>query len=532
MKYFYYSFILSVLLFSISFGQQSFERIYEIPVPQIENTGFGEFITGVDFDEDGRPDLYAVNNMLDQGGSEEIPKIFKFELNNGVWDSVWSATITNIPQQNSWAALTTGDWDQDGKPEIIWGPANWLSGQNTNPPRILVFEYAGDGTDRMGLDIFGNFKPNAEWSITPNENEELRPFRWELADIDSDDDLELCFADRRSNYVYGVVSVDDIPDDASTTANFTLETSGYQKSLPAGTVYDMVVIDNAMYLIHSDGNITIVRYSNNQWLEPLSVPDMMPGGSWKSASAVDVNDDGQKEIFVGGWQSNQDIMLLQPDAFEILKATKIYDFTNLIGENRLNGGTYGDIDLDGNMDIFFGSRNSEPRAAIVRMEYMGGAIDDSASYEVTVIDSLYPPDDDFDQYDVVKVGNIDEDPELEVFYTDGGRLGRTPIVVLDLQTTVSVDDELVPSEFYLCNNFPNPFNPTTTIRFGLSSAAEVSLRIYDVLGKHVATVINNEYKTAGTYDVAFDASLLASGTYIYTLTAGNKIESKKMILMK
>lgn len=76
----------------------------------------------MDFDEDGRPDLYAVNNMLDQGGSEEIPKIFKFELNNGVWDSVWSATITNIPKQNSWGPLITGDWDQDGKPELIWGP--------------------------------------------------------------------------------------------------------------------------------------------------------------------------------------------------------------------------------------------------------------------------------------------------------------------------------------------------------------------------------------------------------------------------
>jgi hypothetical protein len=166
------------------------------------------------------------------------------------------------------------------------------------------------------------------------------------------------------------------------------------------------------------------------------------------------------------------------------------------------------------------------------MEYVGGNIEDSTSYEVTVIDSLYPADDENDQYDVVKVGNIDEDPELEVFYTDGARMGRTPIVVLDLQTAVSVDEELVPSEFFLGNNYPNPFNPSTTIRFGLSRESTVSLRIYDILGKHVATIFDNEYKTAGTYDVTFDASKLASGTYIYTLTAGNKTESRKMTLLR
>jgi hypothetical protein len=478
-------------------------------------------------------DLYAVNNMLDLGGAEETPRIYKYELNNGVWDSVWSATITNIYQQNSWAALTTGDWDQDGKPEIIWGPANWLSSNNLNPPRVLVFEYAGDGSDNMGLDIFGNFKPNTEWSITPNESEELRPFRWELADIDSDGDLELCFGDRRPNYRYGVISVDHIPDDATTAAVWTLETSGYEKELPTGTVYDMVVIDNAMYLIHDDGNITIVRYSSGEWQDPISIADMMPGGSWKSASAVDVDGDGKKEIYVGGWLGNNTkIMLFKPDVFEFLKAIPIYDFTNLIGPNRLNGGTFGDVDLDGNMDIFFGSRTSDPHAAIVRMEYIGGNIEDSTSYEVTVIDSLFPSDDGFDQYDVIKLGNFDEDPELEVFYTDGARDGRTPIIVLDLTTAVSVDEETVPSEFYLDQNYPNPFNPSTTIRFGLNKEATVSLNIYDVLGKHVATLINNEYKSAGTHHVTLNASPLASGTYIYTLTAGNRVESKKMILIK
>jgi hypothetical protein len=473
--------------------------------------------------------------MLDLGGSEEIPKIFKFELNNGVWDSVWSATITNIEHQNSWGALTTGDWDQDGKPELIWGPANWLtSGTNANPPRVLVFEYPGDGSDNMGLEIFGNYKPNTEWTITPNEMDELRPIKWELADIDSDGDIELCFVDRRENYRYGVISVDHIPDDGTTSAVWTLETSGIDQVLPVGTIYDMAVIDNAMYIIHSDGDVTIVKNVGGEWQDPIVVAGAVPGGSWKSASAVDVDGDGQKEIFVGSWNSTNTIVMLKPDVFEILKSVVVADLSNLISATRLNGGTFGDIDQDGNMDILFGSRRATPRGPIVRLEYQGGNTEDSGSYEATIIDSLYlyEGDDEEDQYDVLQVGNIDEDPELEVFYTDGARIGRTPIVVLDLEIILSVEDGAVPERFFLDNNYPNPFNPSTTIRFGLNKEASVSLKIYDVLGKQVATILNNEYKPAGTYNFTFDASPLASGTYIYTLTAGDKIESKKMTLIK
>ncbi len=78
------SFVLShFLLYSTTylFAQGSFTRSYEIHDPAIENTGLGEIVAGVDWDGDGRKEIYAVNNMLDQGGSEEIPKIYKFEFN-------------------------------------------------------------------------------------------------------------------------------------------------------------------------------------------------------------------------------------------------------------------------------------------------------------------------------------------------------------------------------------------------------------------------------------------------------------------
>jgi len=107
-----------------------------------------------------------------------------------------------------------------------------------------------------------------------------------------------------------------------------------------------------------------------------------------------------------------------------------------------------------------------------------------------------------------------------------------PIVIVNFDAEVSVNEEIVPSEFYLSQNYPNPFNPSTTIQFGLNKQTEVSLKIYDILGREIASLIKSEVKSAGTYEVTFDASVLASGTYIYKLTANNQTVSKKMNLIK
>ena len=81
-------------------------------------------------------------------------------------------------------------------------------------------------------------------------------------------------------------------------------------------------------------------------------------------------------------------------------------------------------------------------------------------------------------------------------------------------------------------NYPNPFNPSTTISFNLPTSMEISLKVYDLLGREVATLINNEQYTAGLNNVTFDASNLASGMYIYELTSANLSITKKMSLIK
>jgi hypothetical protein len=88
-----------------------------------------------------------------------------------------------------------------------------------------------------------------------------------------------------------------------------------------------------------------------------------------------------------------------------------------------------------------------------------------------------------------------------------------------------------PSEFKLYNNFPNPFNPSTEIQFAIMEDDFVSLKVYDLLGHEIATLVNNQL-TLGTYSIHFDASRLSSGTYIYRLVTSTATVTKKMLLMK
>lgn len=97
----------------------------------------------------------------------------------------------------------------------------------------------------------------------------------------------------------------------------------------------------------------------------------------------------------------------------------------------------------------------------------------------------------------------------------------------------SVSNEVVgtPNQFRLQQNYPNPFNPTTNIKYEIPEAATVSLTVYNMLGQRVATLVNDR-KSAGFHEVNFDASNMASGSYIYRLEAGEKVMTQRMMLIK
>jgi hypothetical protein len=89
----------------------------------------------------------------------------------------------------------------------------------------------------------------------------------------------------------------------------------------------------------------------------------------------------------------------------------------------------------------------------------------------------------------------------------------------------------VPHEFVLHQNYPNPFNPSTSIRYGLPQRSTVSLSIFNTLGQRVATLVKGEQE-AGYHEVMFNATGFSSGIYFYRMTAGNFVETKKLLLLR
>ena len=96
---------------------------------------------------------------------------------------------------------------------------------------------------------------------------------------------------------------------------------------------------------------------------------------------------------------------------------------------------------------------------------------------------------------------------------------------------IEVSSGHTPISSDIINVYPNPFNPSTKIEFSLSSASEVSLEIFDINGNSVGNLVNN-YMNAGTHHIVYDGSNVSSGIYYYTLKALNKVQTKKMTLIK
>jgi hypothetical protein len=125
-----------------------------------------------------------------------------------------------------------------------------------------------------------------------------------------------------------------------------------------------------------------------------------------------------------------------------------------------------------------------------------------------------------------------------VIGTDTISIFRTAVVTYANPVRVS-ENPISPDKFYLYQNSPNPFNPSTVIKFtvpsviasGSKQSQFVVLKVFDVLGNEVAALVNEE-KTAGNYEVYFDGYGLTSGIYFYTLKTGEFSDTKKMILLK
>ena len=117
---------------------------------------------------------------------------------------------------------------------------------------------------------------------------------------------------------------------------------------------------------------------------------------------------------------------------------------------------------------------------------------------------------------------------------NSGKIQTVENAIVKTMNSVSVEDPIseLPQKTQLIGNYPNPFNPSTIIRYELANRSNVTLAVYDVIGRKVAVLINNQQLAAGNHEVRFDAAGLASGLYLYRLQADQFIQSRQMMLIK
>ena len=275
----------------------------------------------------------------------------------------------------------------------------------------------------------------------------LRPFRWQLADVNSDGKLDLVFCDRASSsggvgYKFGIVDVSDIPDNGDGSETWTMLASAEGVPTAGNSVYDMAVVDSTVYLFHatSNGTVTRVRWRDGAFIvdsASVALPNATIGGGFKNAQVVDFDGDGNKEIIIAGYSSStyNKIYLAQPThGGDSLTCTELYDPDALLGSGvRLVSSDAGDLDNDGKTDVVFGSRDGVPGDALLRVEYQSGPVTDPASYEFSLIEQGYGTGSE--RVDIVHLFQMDADPELEIVYSSayGGDYDY-PFVILDHTT--------------------------------------------------------------------------------------------------
>jgi hypothetical protein len=165
---------------------------------------------------------------------------------------------------------------------------------------------------------------------------------------------------------------------------------------------------------------------------------------------------------------------------------------------------------------------------------LNGKIDEVRISSIARYDNNFTPTTHFDN-DIYTIAlyHFNEGTGDMVYDSSGNNLTGTIFGAAWANGVLSaVPEELInPTEYLLSQNYPNPFNPTTTIQYAVSSRQFVSLKVYDVLGNKIETLMNEE-KPVGTYEINWNAIDLPSGVYFYRLQAGDFVQTRKMILLK
>jgi hypothetical protein len=502
--------------------------------------GASRVMAGMDFDGDGLKEiLFDTDETLSPAGPDPgVLDVFLFEATgDDTYEYVWH--YSHPDPSNSLPPLQYGDIDQDGLWEIYMGIPTLPDEAND----LLIFEQNEDGTFPE--------TPTTTYSYERDGSLDFRPSGFKLDDVDGDGDIELLTLSRTSDARELVIA--SLAGALDEFAAFNIEFAVGDTLLGGGTLFDVDVAD-----FDNDGLKEVWVNTWDNWSMTIfeaTAPDTYelqvdlnefnevndPGShNAHNLLFVDVDDDGLLEAYfpmtdavLYFLENTDDVSTLTGADF--LHVGTVFQTAREMPDTR--GGAMGDIDNDGRLDIVTSNGRDE---TISRIEFNGGNPADSTNYTWEVIlESIGEPTEYY--YPLRIADDLDGDGLNEIVianrYADED--GQPLILVLEWNgLSTAVDDVAdVPTDYALNQNYPNPFNPSTTIEYLLPTAQQVSVKVYNLMGQEVRTLVDGQMMPEGRHQTVWDGrnsegATVASGTYLYTLEYGDVRLTKSMVLIK
>lgn len=395
----------------------------------------------------------------------------------------WSRDSTSATE------VRIADFNNDNHPDLFGG-----NGDASFPPDAIYFGLAGDSLSRT----VGWTATNSTWTTGVA-----------VCDFDHDGDVDVATSNQ------GVAPNANRPVHIFRNNNGSLErspswsssTSEISSAIAWGDIDNDGFEDLAVSKWVNFRSCVYHNDSGNVYTSPSWNGNTTQGQ--KGVALADVNRDSLLDIAIGGSIPTQ-MYLNTGGSFGTVPAWE--------SQNAYHGTqdiAWADIDEDGDPDLATAEFSTGQFRIYLNRN---GQLDQAPSW----------------QYDSPNVGtalafgDINRDGHVDLVI---GVSGQPCVSAFYSQLISGIGEQGTPAEFSLRQNYPNPFNPVTQIGFGVSGSGFVSLKVYDVLGREVATLVNEEMK-AGSYERLFDGNTIAGGVYFCRLVAGGFVATNRMILLK
>lgn len=447
----------------------------------------GDFVT-LDCNENGYNELYC-SKWYDEIGFNavifELDSLSNFNL------------IYNYPDTVNWA-VNKYNIDGDGTDEMIL-TCNGSRG-------IYIYQKDSILNLPVNLDFFYSFNPDfqIDWRT--------------FGDFDNDGVTDYAFwTDNTTSIYLGIYEFNAF----SRTFDSIY---AYSPSSPSSSILvDDLDGDNKTDLAFAEsyGGIGVIENISNNQYSLVWYDDVDLYNSYYVNVTNDFNKNGLKELWLIGEElSNSQTVLY---AFEAVSDNVYKPFFKIILKNSSVGGytkvISRDINYDGTEELIICLGNSILMLNLFIID--NKVYSNIFYYNVIDIGSRF--------VDNVSFLDLENKGYLNMLFAYNDRYSfifRKRII-----TNIEIAPNNYLNNFHLTQNYPNPFNPITMIKYDLPEDARVLLRIYDILGREVVELVNEERPT-GSYEVEFNAGTLASGIYFYRIQAGSFVDTKKMILLK